>query len=566
MNRRKSRWLGVLSWAKKYAKNNPIVAIGFISAGSGGLLLLWYCALIGQLPDFTLGDVTGLFVAAFVTGVLVIGALSFTYVAPAIISRYLLEQILPEKPEYSHVFDKSTNRIEPAAYALKALRAEIFSPTFLLSVASLPILIFSLWLPPGIENFIWPADPGLVRLVMFLQLISAIALVSYGNGLALRLRKTLQIFLSLGFFTICSLYIAHRFGLDPIHPIFSNFSFSSPEDITSKSRRNIEWVRPYVYVFVITLATIATSAFVKASTSVEKKRRIKEANAGPPRHPTPKPSAWHARLLVAISFTFFSLLPLMLALDLAQQNGPAHAVRALGLTIAYLAMFNIMYFQLVNVRQKFWTSWIAAFAVFFVTNNMASQSLAAIPKAPVNVLELGNFHAKSISLSSLQCSALALYGVNCTSNKDEAITLTNVNVLSKIGSTVVLELQVRRDESEADALTPPLPVQHDSHLPGRRLNPIVLHTLTDSSDYKVDERGATLIKARNCDSATASWLKAPWTKEPQRSIDRSKYDRLRCVTITIPKSQFFGYSREGIRNYRHGFTEFVQMQTVSSQR
>ncbi|QFS40169.1 MULTISPECIES: hypothetical protein [Burkholderia] len=564
MKNQESRWLHFLVWAKEYAKNNPIVAIGFVSTGSGGLLLLWYCCLIGQIPEFTLGDVTGLFAAAFVTGVLVVGALSFSYVAPAIVSRYLLEQVLPEKPEYAHVFDKRTQTIEPTVQAFKTMRSEIFSPSFLFAVTALPVLIFSLLLPSqGVADFIWPVDPTLVKLIMLLQLVFAVVLVIFGNEIIPWIRNTLRLLLCFGFCALVFLYLSHRVGLDPTHPLLPTPDKASPQDEDNSIILSTSLVRPYVYVIVIFLATFATYLLAKVEMTGERNRRIKDANAGPPRQPTAKPSMRVARLAVAVPYTFFSLLPLMLALQLAQANGPAHAVRALGLMIAYLAMFNVMYFQLVNVRRQLWISGLAAIGVFFATSNMASQSMAMIPKAPVNALELGNFRASSISLSSTQCSSLALYGVKCEPKKDEAITLTNVNILSRIGSTVVLELQVRRDEPGTTHQPLALPARNDSRSASDVLNRTVLHTSTDALDYTSKDHKATLIKARNCDAATASWLRAPWTDEPLRSMERDKYDRLRCVTISMPKSQLLSYTREGTRNYRGEFSEFVQMQSIS---
>lgn len=269
-------------------------------------------------------------------------------------------------------------------------------------------------------------------------------------------------------------------------------------------------------------------------------------------------------MTVAVAFVLCSLGLLLLALRLAQTDGPAHAVRALGLTIAYLTLFNIAYFQLVNVRRQFWRAWGAAIGVFVCANLIASQSLTTIPKGTVNALGLGNFYAPSVTLSSLQCPMLALYGVACESKKDDAIVLTNVNILNKMGSTVTLELQVRRGDLDTPADDHGRPTQngtHDSETPNR----VALHAVAGEVDFVIGDRGKQrYIEARKCDEALGSWLKAPRTPEPLRTAEREKYKRMWCVTLNVSKTQFLGDTRDGIRTYRGGYTEFMSVKSTPS--
>lgn len=551
-------------WAKEYAKANPIVVVSFVSTSSGGLILFWYCLIVGKLPEFSLSDVAGMFIAAFLMGLLVVGALSFTYIVPAALARYILDHRLPEQPDYSHVWNRRTRQVELAKPAFEKMRAEFFSLPFLLVMLASTILVYSVALPTSLPEFIWQGDPDLVRVISWVALISVIPLVIWGDDLHAHIRGQLRLLVTFCFVLLATLYAAHRLGVDATYHLFSLpvSDRASTQVAQYESVRN--FFRSNIYSLIALLAALATWLAVRLTRAIDRSRQINDVNAGPPRYPKSKPSMCGTRFWVVFAFVFCSAFPLVTAMYIAEENGPAHEVRALGFTIAYLALFNLVYFKAVNMRRQLRFAWLGAILVFVVTNQIASQSLTVVPKATVSVLELGNFHVSSVTMSAEQCSALALYGVECEAKKDSAITLMNANVLNRMGTTATLELQVKRDMLEAPTaqIKEKPAIQTAGSGAGETSSVVTLHVKEDASDYKVTDSGRHWVDARKCDEAQASWLKAPWIAGPARTAAQEKYRQMWCVRLDIPKTQLLSYSRDDVRNYRGGYTVFEKVKPV----
>jgi hypothetical protein len=130
-------------WAKRYARNNPIASLGLLSGIVGGGTLFWYYMLLGQMPDFTLAQTTGLFSAAFLAGIIVIGTLALTCVAPAASARYALDAMLPENPTSSHFWLSGEARAEQAAKVTSRMRAELLRGDFAVELSTLSVLAWS---------------------------------------------------------------------------------------------------------------------------------------------------------------------------------------------------------------------------------------------------------------------------------------------------------------------------------------------------------------------------------------------------------------------------------------
>ncbi|MFT0174454.1 hypothetical protein ACLKMY_36750 [Paraburkholderia mimosarum] len=133
----------LILWAKRYAKNNPIVSIGFLSGVVGGGTLFWYYLLLGQIPDFTLPQTTGLFSAVFLAGAIVIAVFSLTCVAPAALARYALDEMLPEAPAFSHYWTPGEAKAERATEVTAKMRAELLGRAFPVELSVLSILAWS---------------------------------------------------------------------------------------------------------------------------------------------------------------------------------------------------------------------------------------------------------------------------------------------------------------------------------------------------------------------------------------------------------------------------------------
>ena len=81
-------------------------------------------------------------------------------------------------------------------------------------------------------------------------------------------------------------------------------------------------------------------------------------------------------------------------------------------------------------------------ALVFLSYPMVARNPIMFPKIVVTLLGLGNERLASIGLSSKQCATLAPYGVNCAADNERGFTLTDVNLLSRLGGSIVLELLV----------------------------------------------------------------------------------------------------------------------------
>jgi hypothetical protein len=566
-NQTERKWMiRFVFWAKKYAKNNPIVSISFLSGIVGGGTLFWYYLLLGQMPDFTLPQTTGIFSAAFLAGIIVIGTFALTCVAPAAVARYALDEMLPENPTPSYFWIPAEAKAEPAAKVTAQMRAELLNRAFPVELSALSILAWGgIGLTP-LADFFWPSDPGLVIAIYAVMVFTLLLLVLMGSQLRSEHRIALRILVAFGFSVIGTLFILHKAGLDAAAPLLS-FSFPSgliPD--TSGPSISRQFLRTHVYVLAATLATLATGLLAYAAMLGERRRLQRNAISGPLRPKVP-PSMFTTRFWLALVYVAFSSFPLMLALEFAQLNGPAHAIRSLGTIILYLALFNLAFFSMASMKRNFFKASLIAIGFFVVTVMVPMQRPTVIPKGVVFALGLGYFHSSTILLSSLQCPRLAIYGIECEAKKDDAIVVTNVNVLNRMGSTATLELQIRREGSDIDksltiaglALSADLPEPASTHNP----KPVLLTREQSVRDFANGDPQQPIIAARQCDDSIASWLRSPWEAEKSRLANRNKYVRLWCVTVNVPADQLLDFDKDGTRSYKGGYSEFIGRQPAT---
>lgn len=572
----KRRWLRCLVWAKDYVKSNPVVSASFVSGSVGGLTLLWYCFLVGQTPDFTLSEVLGIFVAAFLAGIVVIGTFALMCVAPAAFSRYVLDGILPERPDFQKFWLPGKKMTEPAGPALTRMRSELLKGAFPAEISALAILVWSaVWLKP-LAEFAWPADPLLLQTLYFTALVCLVAVICAGSQMPLGWKVMLRCVVVFTGTAAALLYVIHRAGFSSP----GNLLPSGVTDAPALSHRSIhEWHfpnGPAFYAIVAALAFVVTVVIAIASLRGDHNRRERGMNK-PKEHAKNRPSMAGVRIRVAAAYVVCSFLPMLAALKLADENGPAHAVRSLALLILYLALFNFMFFCVVSVRRSFGKAYLLALAFFAATLLIPIQQATIVPKIIVYVLGLGNFHSSVVVLPASECSRLQVYGVTCDPRKDASIAITNVNVISRMGSSPVLELQVRRQGPAIDALLCaskrdpgadldiPSSIAPTALPPGQAGNVIETPLRVGSTGEDVTTHGnvTVLHPARRCDEETAAWLLAPATSNADLQANRTKYGRLLCVTITVRKDELLDYDKDGWRSYRNGYSTFVGTATPS---
>lgn len=553
-------------WAKRYAKNNPIVSIGFLSGIVGGGTLFWYYLLLGQMPDFTLPQTTGLFSAVFLAGIVVIAVFSLTCVAPAALARYALDEMLPETPAFSHYWLPVEAKAERATEVTAKMRGELLGRAFPVELSVLSILAWGGIGLTSLAKFFWPSEPGLVIAIYAISVFTLLILVLMGQLLHGKLRTFLRVLVAFGLSVIATLFAFHKLGLDSSTHLFS-FSFHAghPPHFSGPSVPR-DFVRSHIYALAFALAVIPTGLLVYFAVLGQRRRMQLDFLFGPP-VPKQRPSMQATRFWTALIYVGFSWLPMMLALEFAKLNGPEHAIRTLGTLVLYLAIFNLVFFCMASMKRDFFKACLTAIGFLAATVIIPMQQPTVIPKSVVFVLGLGNFHSSSILLSSLQCPRLAMYGIQCESKKDDAIIVTNVNILNRMGSTATLEFQIRREGPAIDkalesanlstSADVPDPVGNDSP------RPTILASTQSADDFTGGNPQQHIIAARRCDASIASWLRSPWEQRTSQPADRTKYVRLSCVTINVPADQLIDFDKDGTRSYRGGYSEFIARRAPS---
>lgn len=563
-----SRWTDLIEWATDFAKSNPIVTATFVTGLFGGLTLFVYCLIIGQAPDFTISDILGTFIASCLAGCIVLCAFAFTCIAPGALARYVLDSVLPQKPEASHYWVADKQRAEPAYPVQQQMRATLLTGAFPVELSGLAVLTWSLISIREIAEYCWPVAPVVVMTLHIVALACLAALVFLSTRLDRTLLIVLRVITVFGGFAIIALCLFHRVGF----PSPESLANSTPlptvqEEDTSPSASHLVVGLYACYVMAATLAVIVTGLFVNLALKGERKQQLRLVQG--PKYPDPRPSLSSVRFWVAIWYVGPSILPLLAALRLADANGPAHALRSLALIILYLALFNFVFFLTASLKDNFPKAYLLAIGLFATLLLTAVQKPTIVPKAVVYALGYGNFHAPIVLLAASECPRLRAYGVDCEAKRDEAIALENVNVISRLGANATLELLVRRegqrvnDELEAAQLVPdtditgsvggPPPVSaSDSDAPR-----FILHTSLSSGDLFERNDSIHLLHARQCDEIAASWLRVPDHNPQAYRVNHEREIRLWCVRITIRKDALLDYDKDGWRSYRGGYSSLI---------
>lgn len=565
-----SRRARLLVWAKNFAKSNPIASATFITGLLGGLTLFSYCLVIGQAPDFTLSDALGTFIAACLTGFVLLCALAFTCIAPGAYARYVLDACLPEKPEFSHYKIVGDGRVESARVAHREMRATMLNGPFALELSALAVLAWSTVGGLPFAEFIWPESPILVIVMLATTVLALGLLVALGSKLRSTTCIQLRSIAAFCGFAIIALYLLRRSGF-PSPEYRSNSAkaaiVSVPDNPASSATHVI--VSLYAcYTLMAIFAGICAAMFVNLVLAGQ--RRLQQREIQGPQYPEPRPSLSGVRVKVLMAFVIPGFLPLLTAAVLAHSNGPAHATRVLVVTVLYLAVFNTAFFSIASFKDNFGKAYLVAVVFLVALLLSAVRNPTILPKAVVHTLGYGNFHSHLVLLSAQECPRLKSYGATCDAKKDDAIALENVNVLSRMGSTATLELLIERRGPAADdeviraklvssssrhaSIAPPSDQQKNSS--AEQMDSI-LHVPLRAEDFYYRDGAIHYLHARQCDDAEMSELRFPVSDRQAYVINHEREIRMRCVKITVKKDSLLDYDKDGWPSYSDGYTKLV---------
>jgi hypothetical protein len=203
------------------------------------------------------------------------------------------------------------------------------------------------------------------------------------------------------------------------------------------------------------------------------------------------------------------------------------------------------------------------------------------PNIIVKSMGIGNVNAQNMTISYKQCVALQPFSdINCADdvNENAQISLQNVNVLSRMGSSVLIELLVEDVRSAQDTVTDSneknaansakIRGEEKKSVPASSTNHLHLKDSSQISSFfqskkiNVDKASNEEIAHQTCDQIIWENAELPYfanRQSPKDMIDSelNKYKRsLICHRISIPKDQVTSFSLGDRRAYR-GFTNVV---------
>lgn len=255
---------------------------------------------------------------------------------------------------------------------------------------------------------------------------------------------------------------------------------------------------------------------------------------------------WQHRLItrhiVAFSlWTTLFIFPIQAALKFSTAGDSNHeiplAIFALFLlTILNGAVYAVPFDQ---VRKAIGIDVLMAAALFLFGLGLA----IAFPQAVMQSLALGHRNAATLTVTGASCHSLARFGVPCTPalSKDGTIELENVNVLSRVGATVLLELLVEPSRASDRSLA----------------------SLGRAGTLHIDEKGrrpycpsAAANIAAACSACDARLLQRAHSPADASEDALARYrSDLVCVQLTVPKSDITNIAFGAKRQY-NGYSSF----------
>ncbi|WP_321950526.1 hypothetical protein [Burkholderia cenocepacia] len=324
-------------------------------------------------------------------------------------------------------------------------------------------------------------------------------------------------------------------------------------------------------------------------------RKCKIVPVGLVTHATPAigrrsgvPKLVAAKLATAFVFAILSLCVLIFADLVDFLNGNRESAQTLLLTMALLSVMNWGAFASRGWKMR--TGLCALAALFsFVSVPIIMQNPLLFPRMLVAMLGFGNRHASSMALSGQQCATLAPFGVRCNAGKDSSITLTDVNIVNRLGSSMVVELVLRTELSVPAGTSAEVPVVdvgqaqtrgiRDDKSPGEPGAASAKAVASPLGAGAVNVNVQTLVlalpggdamlrkRAYGCDQPLLEQRSQAFKRvvsQGKNFGDKAINDspitenaELACVRITIPKDQIVSYTNAGWRTYAAGYSGYI---------
>ncbi|MGG4773329.1 hypothetical protein ACLO87_01685 [Paenalcaligenes sp. Me52] len=528
--RRIKRWTIKLY---RWLQNNTIKALAGAPLIIGGAILLSYALSIREFPEFSLTDLTGTLLAIFVIGLLVFIAFGIYCLLPGLAARFVLDSFYPEAREPHANID--ANQPSTPTPRERLSRGKFLLYATLVALQTLLTLGFCQWsdgqfAPPHNTEFTYALWASWIAIV-FLMIIDWQPPLSNGRRVT---HHTLLAMWIGSVLVITILFTAASADPDQLWlPLPLPESQTLPaqgvswRDIATTALPHLKWISASIVLLPMSYLLVA-AVFRKLATYLKNRAHTQRSKTDESVRPKQTPcKLFLAKLCITAALTvgfFISLLVVILLVDIRPASTWLSSILIL---LPLQVVLNWIAFSLRSLVQRMFLV-LGAAAIFLVFVPVVFNNPSYFPKAIIATLGLGDIHLQSISLAGDQCATLAPYGVSCSYSADQNLTLTNVNLLNKVGASTVLELMIQPD-------TTPLTSPSFSGLG-------TFTTLRMLVPNPPLQQGA---KLRDCDATLLE------------QSSNSHTNPLLCIQLILPKEQVLGYVTTGRRNYNAGYSAFM---------
>jgi len=507
-----------------------------ISSVGGGGLVFAYLLKIGFFPDFTLANLAATFIAASLTAAVIVIAVAAFCLMPGLTTRYLLS-IMPsvlDGPPDAHVYPRAP--WHPSHSAME-------HPQFVASLTPVAVVSWA-WVFAEFLRRAYGGNWEAALSVYWVVIGAAVgAILCFGHP---KRKKTMVVCWSVfaGALMTLAVLLAFSAYLPPAAAETSTGTVTPSSPATAAISTWAVTVTATVAKWGMAVAEALTGcwAVVKQASShhplsvasiagaaVTALLIVSGIRAKPPKQPpeialSPYRFRWLrydcVKLTVAGAFVFLSLAILYLSVVWATQGTPDKWWYLLVAGAALLAMANWATFLATTVKHAAAVLGGTALLLFIFVPSWGGFPLF-LPELTVRSLGLGSLLLSDVTIASKHCPVLQAYGAKCDSGTS-MIRLTNVNLLSRIGSSMVLELSVAMTDDPSD-----LPKGGNGTL-----------FVVDASSSKPSKHG--------CDENLAARLN-------DSELRKSGYPKgIRCVRLVLPRDDVLAYAFDGARTYARG--------------
>lgn len=515
----------------------------------GALPLYAYALSIGQIPDFSVADLTGVLIASFLTAAL-LGTLMVTYLLSAgFAARKAMDAFYPVSD--SGEVDAKDAR----ALLARDTREYLMRGRFIIGVTAFDVLI---WFGAAVKPFnMWlaPQHPGLATYVYIVALVACTLLVLIDWRRGWRQGKYILFAALCGAIAFLSVLTAADLG-----GYVAEVSLAAHP----AAERHFAWTSIFAswllhdrLILTASVSALLVAVGLSALAFATRKRRsiVRSGGTPPTLFQNPAHRLLAAKLLAATAFTFATGLSALFFIQVVTASAPSKQTMIAVTGAMYLFILNWGAFSARDRKHRIFFG-MATFALVLIVLPMQAGNALMFPKAVVTSLGLGNLRANSIVLSSVECSALLPYGVDCDAKKDNSIDLTNVNILNRFGSPVLIQLQVRRSPEAATGITHAAPTEQAS---GAAASPpaALRENVTLSLPPLPRDAATENLTAEQYPCDGLLWAKL-------RATDPRKADALACVNLSVPKEYVLGNTTNGVATYNGDFSQYVRVRASAS--